>query len=81
MSNDFETMITIKFSDLQLHWKQPDYTRGRTGFCTAGAAASPKKPTSRRARTCFGRDRHPAECDCQGNPGGTGSRREAEKAP
>lgn len=45
-------MITIMlFSGLPRHRKQSRRTtRARTGFYIAGAAASPKKPTSRRAR-------------------------------
>ena len=60
-------MITITpFSGLPRHRKQSRRTTpGRTGFYIAGAAASPKKPTSRRGKDLFGRDRHPKECDCQ----------------
>ena len=47
-------MIT-PFSGLPRHRKQSRRTTpGRTGFYTAGAAASPKKPTSRRAKPFSG---------------------------
>ena len=45
-----------------------DYT-GRTGFYTAGSAASPKKPTSRRARAFSDVTATPKNVTASGNAG------------
>ncbi len=40
-----------------------DYT-GEDGLYTAVSAIRPKKPFAE-GKTCFRRDRHPTDCDCQ----------------
>jgi hypothetical protein len=47
-------------------------TRARTGFCIAGAAASPKKPISRRARPFSDVTATPKNVTASGNSGRNG---------
>ena len=67
-------MITITlFSGLPRHRKQSRRTtRARTGFYIAGAAASPKKPTSRRARLFSDMTDTPKNVTASGNAGKSG---------
>ena len=58
--------MTTPFSGLpQKQSQSRRTTRARMGFYTAGAAASPKKPTSPRERGFSGVTDTPKECDCQ----------------
>ena len=59
-----------------------DYT-GEDGLLYCGKCRKPKEAYFAPDKAAiFGRDRHPAECDCQENrPRGTGSRRKAAQAP
>ena len=41
-----------------------DYT-GEDGLLYCGKCHTPKEAYFAEGKTCFGRDRHPAECDCQ----------------
>ena len=61
MSNDFETMID-KMTATTL--EQPDYT-GADGLLYCGSCRKPKEAYFPEGKNLFGRDRHPAECDCQ----------------
>ena len=62
-------MITL-FSGLPRYRKQSRRTTpGRTGFYIAGAAASPKKPTSRRARPFSDVTDTPKNVTASGNAG------------
>ena len=61
MSNDFETMID-KMTATTL--EQPDYT-GADGLLYCGSCRKPKEAYFPEGKELFGRDRHPAECDCQ----------------
>ena len=49
--SDYDNAISC-FPQKQSHSRRT--TQGKTGFYTAGAAASPKKPTSPRAKTFSG---------------------------
>ena len=61
MMNDFDNAI---LNIAQTTPEQPDYT-GEDGLLYCGKCRKPKEAYFPEGKRLFGRDRHPAECDCQ----------------
>ena len=61
MKNEMEAMITDITATTA---KAEDYT-GEDGLLYCGKCHTPKEAYFAEGKTCFGRDRHPTDCDCQ----------------
>lgn len=71
MNNAFDDMI-LNVTDTTT---EPEDYAGKDGLLYCGKCHKPKEAYFPEGRTLFGRDRHPAECECQ-----RASREEREKA-
>ena len=61
MKNEIEAMIT----DITATTAEAEDYTGEDGLLYCGKCHTPKEAYFAEGKTCFGRDRHPAECDCQ----------------
>ena len=61
MKNGIEAMIT----DITATTAEAEDYTGEDGLLYCGKCHTPKEAYFAEGKTCFGRDRHPAECDCQ----------------
>ena len=61
MRNGIEAMIT----DITATTAEAEDYTGEDGLLYCGKCHTPKEAYFAEGKTCFGRDRHPAECDCQ----------------
>ena len=61
MRNEIEAMIT----DITATTAEAEDYTGEDGLLYCGKCHTPKEAYFAEGKTCFGRDRHPAECDCQ----------------
>ena len=61
MKNEIEAMIT----DITTTTTEAEDYTGEDGLLYCGKCHTPKEAYFAEGKTCFGRDRHPAECDCQ----------------
>ena len=61
MKNEIEAMIT----DITTTTAEAEDYTGEDGLLYCGKCHTPKEAYFAEGKTCFGRDRHPAECDCQ----------------
>ena len=61
MKNEIEAMIT----DITATTAEAEDYTGEDGLLYCGKCHTPKEAYFAERKTCFGRDRHPAECDCQ----------------
>ena len=64
MKNGIEAMIT----DITATTAEAEDYTGEDGLLYCGKCHTPKEAYFAEGKTCFGRDRHPAECDCQRQP-------------
>ena len=64
MKNEIEAMIT----DITTTTTEAEDYTGEDGLLYCGKCHTPKEAYFAEGKTCFGRDRHPAECDCQRAP-------------
>lgn len=71
MNNAFDDMI-LNVTDTTT---EPEDYAGKDGLLYCGKCHKPKEAYFPEGKTLFGRDRHPAECECQ-----RASREEREKA-
>lgn len=60
MNMDFDTM-----RDTMTAAAEPEDYTGADGLLYCGKCRKPKESYFSEGKTLFGRDRHPAECDCQ----------------
>ena len=61
MRNGIEAMIT----DITATTAEAEDYTGEDGLLYCGKCHTPKEAYFAEGKTCFGRDRHPSECDCQ----------------
>ena len=61
MKNEIEAMIT----DITATTAEAEDYTGEDGLLYCGKCHTPKEAYFAEGKTCFGRDRHPSECDCQ----------------
>ena len=61
MKNEIEAMIT----DITTTTAEAEDYTGEDGLLYCGKCHTPKEAYFAEGKTCFGRDRHPSECDCQ----------------
>ena len=61
MKNEIEAMIT----DIAGTTAGVPRTTGEDGLLYCGKCHTPKEAYFAEGKTCFGRDRHPTDCDCQ----------------
>ena len=61
MKNEIEAMIT----DITATTAEAEDYTGEDGLLYCGKCHTPKEAYFAEGKTCFGRDRHPTECDCQ----------------
>ena len=61
MRNGIEAMIT----DITATTAEAEDYTGEDGLLYCGKCHTPKEAYFAEGKTCFGRDRHPTDCDCQ----------------
>ena len=61
MKNEIEAMIT----DITATTAEAEDYTGEDGLLYCGKCHTPKEAYFAEGKTCFGRDRHPTDCDCQ----------------
>ena len=61
MKNGIEAMIT----DITATTAEAEDYTGEDGLLYCGKCHTPKEAYFAEGKTCFGRDRHPTDCDCQ----------------
>ena len=61
MKNEIEAMIT----DITATTTEAEDYTGEDGLLYCGKCHTPKEAYFAEGKTCFGRDRHPTDCDCQ----------------
>jgi DNA replication protein DnaC len=61
MKNEIEAMIT----DITATTAEAEDYTGEDGLLYCGKCHTPKEAYFPEGKTCFGRDRHPTDCDCQ----------------
>ena len=61
MKNEIEAMIT----DITTTTAEAEDYTGEDGLLYCGKCHTPKEAYFAEGKTCFGRDRHPTDCDCQ----------------
>ena len=61
MKNEIEAMIT----DITTTTTEAEDYTGEDGLLYCGKCHTPKEAYFAEGKTCFGRDRHPTDCDCQ----------------
>ena len=61
MKNEIEAMIT----DITPTTSEAEDYTGEDGLLYCGKCHTPKEAYFAEGKTCFGRDRHPTDCDCQ----------------
>ena len=59
--NEIEAMIT----DITTTTTEAEDYTGEDGLLYCGKCHTPKEAYFAEGKTCFGRDRHPTDCDCQ----------------
>ena len=64
MKNEIEAMIT----DITATTAEAEDYTGEDGLLYCGKCHTPKEAYFAEGKTCFGRDRHPTDCDCSGQP-------------
>ena len=61
MKNEIEAMIM----DITTTTAEAEDYTGEDGLLYCGKCHTPKEAYFAEGKTCFGRDRHPTDCDCQ----------------
>ena len=61
MKNEIEAMIT----DITTTTAEAEDYTGEDGLLYCGKCHTPKEAYFAEGKICFGRDRHPTDCDCQ----------------